>query len=220
MKLNDIFKVVPTEEDGLFQIQILSPQFFNTELSFKEFAKAFKFSDSAIMKTRPVVLKHLAQFFDFEYLGKRGRGCEASVIIYAQLADYYETPAYQRKMTRLENQQERIEDYWQFIKEEIKREPLNSLARICRAAEKDEYLRSKYKICATTIANNLRATFKARTFKGNPTWVRKSPGDMYIPLTEEEVEYLKYCFREKNLLWQNILTTIGEADAGRIDKEE
>jgi len=65
----------------------------------------------------------------------------------------------------------------------------------------------------------LRETFKTQTIKGNLTWVRKR-GEEYIPLTEEEIQDLDKCFKEKNLLWEDILKTIGESDAGRIDKEE
>lgn len=132
---------------------------------------------------------------------------------------YYETPAYQREVARAKNRQQRLLNYWNFAKEEIKRAPLNSLARIGRLAEKDKTLSEKYHISASTITNELRETFKAQTIRENPTWVRKH-GEEYVPLTEEEIQDLNKCFKERNLLWEDIFKTIGEFDVGHIDKEE
>jgi len=73
-------------------------------MPFVDFCKAFYFSDSSISRTRKMILEHLSQFFNLEYIkSPGGRGKQANIIIYEKLTSYYETPAYQRKVTRAEN---------------------------------------------------------------------------------------------------------------------
>lgn len=210
------------ELEGFYQIHILNPKlFYGNDLKLSALCKDLKFTTHQYNRKREEVMNYLTQYFDFESTVPQ-RGIAPVINISQSYTDYFETMEHQKKAGKVLEKAERAEDYWQFAKQDLINTPRNSLARICRLAENDPELRKKYQISAATIEKTLRPLFKARTEKFDPAWVYKKSYDdeTYYEVPEEYIPKIKECLQQKNLLWQEVLTAIGETDMGYLDKQQ
>lgn len=220
----ELLPVYENEEqvEGFYQIHILNPKlFYGNDLKLSALCKDLGFSTHQYQRKREEILDYLTQYFDFECTPAQ-RGVTPKISISQSYTDYFETWEHQKQAEKCLKKAERAEDYWQFAKQDLIKTPRNSLARICRLAENDPVLRSKYQISATTIENAVRPLFKARTEKFDPQWVYKRNwyDETYYEVPDEYIPKIKECLQQKNLLWQEVLTAIGETDLGYLDKQQ
>lgn len=139
---------------------------------------------------RSELLEHLKLYFDYE-ITKIGRSYNIRII--EQYAEYEPLP-------RKSKTKEMTDYYYECTKEEVKEQPWNTGSNIARnIIAKDKNV---YEHAEGTITNYVRPIVKEKFTSPNPDaqWMKLAEDKLsYIPLTEEELDYLQHLFDTNNV---------------------
>lgn len=166
---------------------------------------------------RKEYLKYLSQYYLFEERGKK-------IILLKQLKPF-ET----RMQKRQETTKIKEEEYREATHKVIAEQPLNTGSNIARIMCNNVLSPAfHYKHTEDTAARYVRCSLKEDFIKKMSRWCSIDYNtNEYIPLKNEEFDYLMQLFRgqidndkESKILSQEIMDIIADADAGNISKAE
>lgn len=177
----------------------------------------FHVTPNTFSKSRKDYLQHLKEYYLFEEKGKK-------IILLKQLKPF-ET----RMQKRQETTKVKEEEYREATHKVIAEQPLNTGSNIARIMCNNVLSPAfHYKHTEDTAARYVRCSLKEDFVKKMSRWCSIDYNtNEYIPLKNEEFDYLMQLFRgqidndkESKILSQEIMDIIADADAGNISKAE
>lgn len=177
----------------------------------------FHVKASSFRSKRKEYLQYLSQYYLFEERGKK-------IILLKQLK-----PFKTRMKKRQDNTKVKQEEYREATHKVIAEQPLNTGSNIARIMCNNVLSPAfHYKHTEDTAARYVRCSLKEDFVKKMSRWCSIDYNtNEYIPLKNEEFDYLMQLFRgqidndkESKILSQEIMDIIADADAGNISKAE
>lgn len=190
----------------------------NTLYSGPEIAqKLFHIKATTFRNKRKEYLEYLKQYYVFEERGKK-------IILLKQLKPF-ET----RMKKRQDSTKVKEEQYREATHKVIAQQPLNTGQNIARIMSDNMFSPvNKYNHTEDTAAGYIRPVLKEDFVKKMSRWCSIDYStNQYVPLNNEEFDYLMQLFRgqvdnckEGKILSQEIMDIMADADAGNISKSE
>lgn len=163
----------------------------------------FKVTPKSFSNNRERYLNHLSLYFDW-YLTTKGK-----YVLVKELQPY-ETPKEKN------SKEKRMQYYKERTDKIIAAEPYNSGSNVARNIQ----VNNKYQVQEDTVARYVRKLLRQCYTTIDDRWSRPSEDNLhYIPLTQEELTYLKELFKTKGNNELNY-KYCAEYQAGNISKQE
>lgn len=177
---------------------------FNIPYTQKELAKeVFNIEANTFSKKKQYYLNHLSEYFSW------GLTTKNKYILFAELKPF-ETPKEKN------SKEKRMQYYKERTDKIIAAEPYNSGSNVARNIQ----VNNKYQVQEDTVARYVRKLLRQCYITIDDRWSRPSEDNLhYIPLTEEELIYLKELFKTKGNNELNY-KYCAEYQAGNISKQE
>lgn len=162
----------------------------------------FHIAGNTFSKKKQTYLNHLNEYFEWHM--------EKSKYVLDAEIKPYET------LKEKNSKEKKMEYYKQRTDTIIAAEPYNSGSNVARNIQRN----NKYKVQTDTVSRYVRTILKGFYISFDSRWSKPSDDKLhYIPLTNEELEYLHSLFQSKSNNELNY-TYCAEYEAGNITKEE
>ena len=171
----------------------------NKPYTITDMLKEFNISKQTWTRRKQDILEHLHIFYDFKYYQPDKNGQAATIIFTYQYAEYEPLP---RKSKKKE-----VEHFYSVNTHQIIDEyPLNTGSNVARIIR---YNNNKYKHAQSTAERYVRPILNSDYSPGERVWC-KLINNIYTPLVQEELDYLKKCFNSQNEIIYSLFEEIAD----------
>lgn len=165
--------------------------------------EVFNITGNTFSKKKQLYLNHLSEYFKWHQE-------KTKYILDEEIKPYESLKEKNAKEKKMEYYKERTNKI-------IADEPYNSGSNVARNIQQN----NKYNVQTDTVSRYVRTILKGFYISFDSRWSRPSEDNLhYIPLTDEELNYLKMLFQSKNNNNELKYSYCAEYEAGNITKAE